>query len=880
MKQYQRIKAEYPDAILLFRMGDFYETFEEDAITAAKVLGITLTKRANGQASEVPLAGFPHHALDSYLPKLVRAGLRVAVCEQLEDPKKAKGIVKRDVVEVVTPGVVFTDKLLDHKHYNFLASVAFRDGIAGVAFVDASTGDFFTAEMDEHLLRDQLETIAPSEVLLAKRDVERFHDLFGRNPLRVPITRLDDWLYARDTGYEILIEHFRTQSLKGFGIESLHAGIIAAGAAVHYLRETQKARLPHLRSIRHYLADDYITLDSSTRRNLEILTAIGDSGRDGTLISILDRTGTSMGGRLFKYWVTHPLKHIDAIQQRLAAVRELTAAHETRDAVGALLGEMVDFDRLTGRVCTGRATPREIGALRASLRRIPLLRDALGERDAPLLRSLHTQIEPLDDVARLIDETLVDDPPLSITDGGVIRPGYHAELDEIRDIALHGKEWMRDYQEKLRKETGIASLKLEYNKAFGYYLNVSKANLDKVPEHFIRRQTLVNAERYITPELKEYEDKVLNAREQILTLESELFNELRMAVAATADRIQSLSRAIAVLDCLSGLATAALDHNYVCPTVHEGDEIVIRGGRHPVVERMLPPGERFVANDALLSTDEQIMIITGPNMSGKSTYLRQTGLIVLLAQIGSFVPATEASIGLVDRIFTRVGASDNIAAGESTFLVEMHEAANILNNATPKSLVLLDEIGRGTSTFDGISIAWAITEYLHDHPESRAKTMFATHYHELNEMADIFERIRNYKVEVREYQDKVIFLRNVSRGTADHSYGIQVAQMAGLPERVIDRARTVLKSLEGQDLTVLAAASEDEARRKLSQRGGQYQINLFEASDMEIKDRLRAMDVNALSPVDAWKALEELKKLAEGKSDAASADQLTPGAGE
>ncbi len=865
MKQYQRIKAEYPDAILLFRMGDFYETFEDDALTAAKVLGITLTKRSNGKASEVPLAGFPHHALDSYLPKLIRAGHRVAVCEQLEDPKKAKGIVKRDVVEVVTPGVVFTDKLLDHKQYNFLASVAFRDGVAGVAFVDASTGDFFTAEMPEHTLRDQIETIAPSEVLLAKRDVDHFHDLFGRDPLRVPITKLDDWLYARDVGYEILVEHFRTQSLKGFGIEDLDAGIIAAGAAVHYLRETQKARLPHLQSLRHYLVDEYITLDAATRRNLEIITSMDEGSRDGTLVSILDRTATSMGGRLFKYWITHPLKRLDAIQQRLAAVRELTAAHEARDGISGMLAEMVDFDRLIGRICTGRATPRELTALRSSLRRIPLLREALESLDSPLLRSLHTQIEPMEDVALLIDETLVDDPPITLAEGGVIRPGFHVELDEVRNISVHGKEWMRDYQEQLRKETGITSLKLEYNKAFGYYINVSKANLDKVPDTFIRRQTLVNAERYITPELKEYEDRVLNARDQILMLETELFNELRMTVAATADRIQKISRAVAVLDCINALAVAALEHNYVCPSVDEGEEIEISGGRHPVVEQMLPPGERFVANDTLLSTDEQIMIITGPNMSGKSTYLRQVGLVVLLAQIGSFVPAAEARIGLVDRIFTRVGASDNIAAGESTFLVEMHEAANILNNATPKSLVLLDEIGRGTSTFDGISIAWAITEYMHDHPECRAKTMFATHYHELNEMADIFPRIRNYKVEVREYQDKVIFLRNVSRGTADHSYGIQVAQMAGLPDRVIERARDVLHSLEGQDLTVLAAADDEEAHRKLANRPSQFQISLFEASDAELKDRLRAIDINSLSPVEAWKLLEELKKLATGE---------------
>jgi DNA mismatch repair protein MutS len=864
MRQYRQIKSEYPDAILLFRMGDFFETFEEDAITAAKVLGITLTKRANGAANDVPLAGFPHHALDTYLPKLIRAGLRVAVCEQLEDPKKAKGIVKRDVVEVVTPGVVFTDKLLDHKHYNFLASVAFVGATAGVAFVDASTGDFFTSEIAEHQLREQLDTIGPSEVLLAKKDVDHFHDLFGRNPLRVPVTKLDDWVYARDTAYEILVTHFKTHSLKGFGIESLQAGVIAAGAALHYLKETQKANLPHLRNIRHYLADDYITLDASTRRNLEIVASIGEGAKDGTLIAILDKTATSMGGRLFKYWVTHPLRKLDAIQQRLAAVKELTTAMERRERIRDLLGEMVDFDRLTGRICTGRALPRELTALRASLRRVPLLRDAMADCDAPYLRSLHAQIEPLDDVARLIDETLVDDPPMSLNEGGAIRPGFHAELDEIREIATHGKEWFRNYQEKLRRETGIGSLRLEYNKAFGYFINVSNANLDKVPESFIRRQTLTNAERYVTPELKEYEDKVLNAREQIVTLETELFNELRMTVAAAAERIQLLSRALAVLDCINALAIAALEYGYTCPAVNDGTEIVIREGRHPVVERMLPPGERFVANDALLNGDEQILIITGPNMSGKSTYLRQTGLIVLLAQIGGFVPAREASIGVVDRIFTRVGASDNIAAGESTFLVEMHEAANILNNATPKSLVLLDEIGRGTSTFDGISIAWAITEYLHDHPESRAKTMFATHYHELNEMADIFPRIRNYKVEVREYQDKVIFLRNVSRGTADHSYGIQVAQMAGLPDSVIARARQVLHSLEGQDLTVLAARDEEEARAKLAARTRQFQISLFEASDMELKDRLRAIDINSLSPVDAWRLLDELKKMAEG----------------
>jgi DNA mismatch repair protein MutS len=864
MRQYRRIKDEYPDAILLFRMGDFFETFEEDAIVTARVLGITLTKRSNGAASDVPLAGFPHHALDAYLPKLVRAGHRVAICEQLEDPKLAKGIVKRDVVEVVTPGVVFTDKLLDHKHYNFLASVVFHDRIAGVSFVDASTGDFFTTEMPEHALPDQLETIAPSEILLAKRDWEHFQDIFSRAPLRVPMTKLDDWLYSRDVAYELLVTHFKVQSLKGFGIDTLHAGVMAAGAALHYLKETQKATLPHLRSIRHYLIDEYITLDAATRRNLEIITSIDASGKDGTLISILDKTVTSMGGRLLKYWITHPLRRLDAIQKRLAAVKELVTSHDTRDTIRTLLGDMVDYDRLTGRICTGRATPREMVALRNSLRRLPLLHNAIEAFDAPYLCSLHAQIDTLDDIALLIDATLVDDPPMSLVDGGAIRSGFHPELDDIRDIALHGKEWLRGYQETLRKETGIASLKLEFNRAFGYYINVSNANLDKVPDYFIRRQTLTNAERFVTTELKEYEDKILNAREQIVLLETELFNELRMAVASAAERIQIISRAVAVLDCLTSLATAAIDYNYTCPSIHDDNSIRIDGGRHPVVERNLPPGDRFVANNVHLDSEEQILIITGPNMSGKSTYLRQTGLIVLLAQIGSYVPAAAASIGIVDRIFTRVGASDNIAAGESTFLVEMHEAANILNNATPKSLVLLDEIGRGTSTFDGISIAWSITEYLHDHPECRAKTMFATHYHELNEMADIFPRIQNYKVEVREYRDKVIFLRNVSRGTADHSYGIQVAQMAGLPESVIGRAREVLRTLEGQDLTVLAGKSEAELATRRKSRPGAFQISLFEASDMELKDRLRGIDINKLSPVEAWQILEQLKKLAEG----------------
>jgi DNA mismatch repair protein MutS len=860
MKQYKRIKSEYPDTILLFRMGDFFETFEEDALTASRVLGITLTKRGSGAAGDVPLAGFPHHALDTYLPKLVKAGMRVAVCEQIEDPKLAKGIVKRDVVEVVTPGIVFTDRLLDHKHYNFLCAVVFRDDVAGVSFIDASTGDFFTTETPVRGLVDQIGTIGANEIIIAKKDYDRFKELVSRHYLG-PVTRLDDWLFRRDAAYELLLTHFKTQSLKGFGVEGLDAGLIAAGAIVFYIKETQKAHLGHIRNLRYYSTDEYITLDASTRRNLEIVSSIGDSGRDGSLVSVLDRTRTSMGGRLFSYWITHPLKKLEPIQKRLDSVRSLTVSHDEREVLKAVFAELVDFDRLAGRLCTGRATPRDLIALKQSMRRLPAIRQQLENMDAPLLTAIRNSIVPLDDLAESIEATLVDEPPAALMEGGVIRPGYHAELDEIRDIATNARDWMTKYQERMRQETGIASLRLEYNRAFGYYLSVSKSNLDKVPEHFIRRQTLVNAERYITPELQEYEDKILHARDQIAQLESELFNELRLKLADASGRIQQVSRAIAELDCLVSLASVALEYRYVCPDINEGTSLTIVEGRHPVVERLLPPGDRFVANDLDVTEDRHILVITGPNMSGKSTYLRQVGLIVLLAQIGSFVPAESASVGIVDRIFTRVGASDNIAAGESTFLVEMQEAAYILNNATPRSLVLLDEIGRGTSTFDGISIAWAMTEYLHEVEHCRAKTLFATHYHELNEMADIFPRIRNVKVEVREYKDRVIFLRKVSDGTADHSYGIQVAQMAGVPEPVIERAKDILHSLEGQDLSVLGGG-----RTQLGTAGpGGFQINLFEATDIELKERLKEMDVNSLSPVQAWQVLEELKKLAEGR---------------
>ncbi len=861
MRQYRAIKEQYPDALLLFRMGDFFETFEEDAKIAAKVLGITLTKRSNGQAADVPLAGFPHHALDAYLPKLVRAGYRVAVCEQMEDPKLAKGIVKREVIEVVTPGVVFTDKLLDQKNNNFLAALCFGQERNGCAFVDASTGDFFASEMTACDLREHLLTMQPREVLLAKKDAEAYKALFGAHPPQTVVTKLDDWLFTRDAGYEIVTAHFRTQTLKGFGVEEFTAGIVAAGAALHYLKETQKANLPHLRTLRKYVAEDYIPLDAATRRNLEIVAPLSEGGREGTLISILDRTATAMGGRLFKYWLTHPLKSVDPIRERLRSVKDLVEFHEQRDALHGILLDVVDYERLLSRICTGRATPRELVALKDSLRKMPFLRETLSFSAAPLLKRIEAALEPEQEVIRIIEESLNENPPASLAEGGVIAYGCHPELDEIRDIATHGQDWIAKYQQELRQQTGIGSLKVDYNRVFGYYIEVSRANLDKAPASFIRKQTMVNAERFITPELKSHEEKVLNARERMIALEAELFNEVRLRVADRAERIQSLARAVAELDCLVSFAQCAVEYRYAMPEVDEGSAIDIAQGRHPVVERLLPPGDKFIPNDLRLDEANQILIITGPNMSGKSTFLRQTGLIVLLAHAGSFVPAASARIGVVDRIFTRVGASDNIAAGESTFLIEMQEAANILNNATPRSLILLDEIGRGTSTFDGISIAWAMTEYLHEAEHLRAKTLFATHYHELNEMADIFPRIRNHKVEVREYHDKVIFLRKVSPGTADHSYGIQVGQMAGLPQEVTARAKTILRTLEGQDLSVLSSGSPSAGRSSAPRRGAPMQINLFEPADAEIAGRLRGIDVNALTPLEALAILDQLKRL-------------------
>ncbi|MDH4070050.1 MAG: DNA mismatch repair protein MutS [Ignavibacteria bacterium] len=860
MKQYAKVKSRYPDTILLFRMGDFFETFEEDAKVASKVLGITLTKRRNGTAGEVPLAGFPHHALDTYLPKFLKAGHRVAVCEQMEDPKTAKGIVKRDVVEVVTPGVAFSDRILEGKQNNYLASVAFPSAIAGaedhvgIGFVDVSTGEFGVSEFPLRQLPEQIEAIRPAEILVQRRDAATVRQILKR--LESVYTVIDDWIYSRDHAYELITAHLRTHSLKGFGLEEMGTGVIAAGSIMHYLRETQKANLSHITRIIPVSSTDHIILDPSTKRNLEITTQL--SGRDGgTLFSVLDRTLTPMGGRLLRRWVARPLNQLLPIVSRLDAVDELVTAKDLRDGLSTLLADAADLERLNAKVCTGRATPREVAALCGTLELIDPIRKALQGRSSPLLRSAGETLEPLPAVTTQIRTALADDPPALVANG-TIRAGYHDELDELRSIAASGKQWISRHQQEERERTGIGSLKIGFNNVFGYYIEITNTHREKVPEQYIRKQTLTNAERYITPELKQYEEKVLHAEEKIQALESSLFDDLRRTIAEQAGIIQDNAALIATIDSLVALACTAVENRYTRPEVNESTALRITGGRHPVIERFLPPGDTYTPNDTEVDTGgDRILIITGPNMSGKSSYLRQTGLIVLLAQIGSFVPAESASIGIVDKIFTRVGASDNIASGESTFLVEMHEAAHIVNTATSRSLVLLDEVGRGTSTFDGISIAWALTEYLYS--SIGARTLFATHYHELNELSELYKGIRNYKVDVREYGEKVVFLHKVLPGSADHSYGIQVAQMAGLPAEVTERATEILKGLESSDV--------NPGGRKRPGRSGAppesgMQITMFDSRPDPVGDEIRKIDIESLTPLEAMLKLAELRQKA------------------
>jgi DNA mismatch repair protein MutS len=855
MRQYRKVKERYPDMLLLFRMGDFFETFEDDAITTSKVLGITLTKRSNGAASDVPLAGFPHHALDNYLPKLVKAGYRVAVCEQLEDPKFAKGIVKRDVVEVVTPGATFSDKLLSHKSNNFLAAIYIRDDKCGLSFCDVSTGEFATSEIHIKQLTGQVDIINPMEILISKREKEKvftalnikIEETFGSEKPKYVFTKVDEWVFNLDYARELLTNQFGTQSLKGFGIDDMNEGIIAAGCVMNYLNETQKNKLSHIKKIYNYDYTDYIILDPATKRNLEITASITEGGREGTLISILDRTQTSMGGRLLKKWISRPLKRKENILKRLEAVREFFENKTLRKNLIEDLKAIADLERLLSKVATGKAVPRDIVQLKISQKKISGIKQTLEKFESNSIKAIKSNLVNIPELVKEIDR-VINDNYLAGTDSyGIINKGCDKELDEIKDIHINGKTWIENFQSKERKRTGISSLKVDFNKVFGYYIEITKANFDKAPADYVRKQTLVNCERYITEELKIYEDKIFNAEEKINIIENRIFSELREFILKFTEQIQKNAVLIATIDSLISFAEISEAYNYIMPEINETNIIEIIKGRHPVIERLLPAGEKYIANDSTLDTnDNQIIILTGPNMSGKSSYLRQTGLIVLLAQIGCFVPAESAKIGIVDKIFTRVGASDNIAKGESTFLVEMHEAANILNNATTKSLILLDEIGRGTSTYDGISIAWAITEFLHENPNIRAKTLFATHYHELNALASLYDRIKNYRVEVREYNDHVIFLRNITEGTADHSYGIHVAQMAGLPESVTERAKEILHSFEAK-----------ESRRK---NHDEFQISLFEINeDDKIRKELGKVDLENITPIEAMNILKKLK---------------------
>ncbi|MEP0547855.1 MAG: DNA mismatch repair protein MutS [Rhodothermales bacterium] len=885
MRQYWKIKNRHPGAILLFRMGDFYETFEDDAKIVSDVLGITLTKRSNGAADDVPLAGFPHHALDAHLPKLVQAGYRVAVCEQTEDPKYAKKIVKRDVVEVVTPGVSFRDGLLTPKQSHYLAAAVWgreknEKGWVGFAFVDATTGEFFVTEVPEARFEELLLTVDPAELLVDKRQKEEAKRIRGTH---FALTPQEDWVFGYDFAYETLLRHFQTHSLKGYGVEELGLGLVAAGAALYYLGETQKGRVPHVRRIQRYAADDYIALDPQTKRNLELVASM-QGGREGSLIQILDRTNTPMGGRMLRQWLVRPLRSVDKIQQRLDAVDALFTGARLRRALRDELKHVGDLERLAAKVCTGRATPRDLVTLKLTLRQIPLLKQALESETCETLAKVRDGLTLCTGLVERIGAALDDEPPAKTDAGGYIRAGFSEELDDLRGIASSGKETLARLQAEESKRTGIPSLKVGYNRVFGYYLEITNAHKDKVPDDYIRKQTLVNAERYITPALKQYEEKILTAEERIVELEAQLFAELRMEVAEAVEPVQRNARFLALLDVFCSLAEVAEQHGYVRPAIDDSRVLDITDGRHPVVERALPAGEAFIPNSVRLDDDEQILIITGPNMAGKSVVLRQVGLIVLLAQVGGFVPAQRARIGVVDKIFTRVGASDNLAAGESTFLVEMNETASILNNATPRSLILLDEVGRGTSTFDGLSIAWAVVEYLHEHAEVAARTLFATHYHELNALADRLGRVRNARVQVQEHDGKVIFLRKLIPGGADHSYGIEVARMAGLPEAVIRRAKAVLHHLEAHNVAEEIAhaggpppdspdASGDGAMpaahaARPASVAPAVPPALPEAAHpdpaiIEVMDRLDDFDPDRMTPIEALMALAELKRIAE-----------------
>ena len=855
MKQYYSVKAKHPDAILLFRVGDFYETFGEDAIKTSEILGITLTRRANGAASFVELAGFPYHALDTYLPRLVRAGQRVAICEQLEDPKLAKKIVKRGITELITPGVSLNENVLNHKENNFLAAVHFDKKIAGVAFLDISTGEFLVAEGTLEYIDQMLNNFQPKEVLYEKKMKDLFVESFGT---KFYTYKLDDWMFTREAANDRLLKQFETSSLKGFGVQNMMCGIIAAGAILYYLDITQHEQLGHITTLSRIEEDRYVWLDKFTVKNLELFHSPYEGAK--TLIDVMDRTISPMGGRLMKRWISMPLKDIQPVNERLDIVQHMVEKAAFREEVSSLIRQIGDLERLLSKVAVNRINPREVVQLKRALNAIDPLRSLCCNSGCQPLVQLAEQLNPCKTLADRIEHDLNNDPPVQISKGKIIATGVSAELDDLRTILYSGKDYLADLQNRESQRTGISSLKVHYNNVFGYYIEVRNTHKEKVPPEWIRKQTLVNAERYITEELKEYENKIFGAEENILYLETRLFNDLVMAIIEYIPLIQLDSVVVARLDCLQSFAVISSENNYVRPVLDDSRNIDISDGRHPVIEQQLPAGESYVPNDLVLDTeDQQIIILTGPNMSGKSALLRQTALIVLMAQTGCFVPARAAKTGIVDKIFTRVGASDNISLGESTFMVEMNETASILNNLSDRSLILLDEIGRGTSTYDGISIAWAMVEYLHEN-RMRAKTLFATHYHELNEMENAFSRVKNYNVSIKEMNNKVIFLRKLKRGGSEHSFGIHVAKMAGMPRSVVNRADEILKELEQshekQELTKPIADLADH-------REG-LQLSIFQLDDpvlKQIRDELLEIDINNLTPVEALNKLYNIKKL-------------------
>ena len=861
MKQFLDLKAKHPDAVMLFRCGDFYETYSTDAIIAAEILGITLTKRANGKGKTVEMAGFPHHALDTYLPKLIRAGKRVAICDQLEDPKTTKKLVKRGITELVTPGVSINDNVLNYKENNFLAAVHFGKSACGIAFLDISTGEFLTAEGPFDYVDKLLNNFAPKEILFERGKRGMFEGNFGSKFFTF---ELDDWVFTESSSREKLLKHFETKNLKGFGVEHLKNGIIASGAILQYLDMTEHTQVGHITSLARIEEDKYVRLDKFTVRSLELIGSMNDGG--SSLLHVIDKTISPMGARLLKRWMVFPLKDEKPINDRLNVVEYFFRKPDFRELIEDELHRIGDLERIISKVAVGRVSPREVVQLKVALQAIEPIKEACQQADNPSLNRIGEQLNLCISIRDRIEKEINNDPPLLINKGGVIKDGVDTELDELRQIAYSGKDYLLKIQQRESELTGIPSLKIAYNSVFGYYIEVRNVHKDKVPQEWIRKQTLVNAERYITQELKEYEEKILGAEDKILVLETRLYTELVQALSEFIPAIQINANQIARIDCLLSFANVAKENNYIRPVIEDNDVLDIRQGRHPVIEKQLPIGEKYIVNDVLLdNATQQVIIITGPNMAGKSALLRQTALITLLAQIGSFVPAESAHIGLVDKIFTRVGASDNISVGESTFMVEMNEASDILNNISSRSLVLFDELGRGTSTYDGISIAWAIVEYIHEHPKAKARTLFATHYHELNEMEKSFKRIKNYNVSVKEVDNKVIFLRKLERGGSEHSFGIHVAKMAGMPKSIVKRANEILKQLESDNRQ---QGISGKPLAEVSENRGGMQLSFFQLDDpilCQIRDEILHLDVNNLTPIEALNKLNDIKKIVRGK---------------